>query len=60
MKNMFSLVSTYKLVLPEPTNSHNEESKSVLHRLCSPPTGKMGLLPAVQPVCMCVLTSSHQ
>ena len=29
-KNTFSLVATYKLVLPEPANSQNEESKSCM------------------------------
>ena len=50
MTNSFSPVSTYicKLVLPEPAISQNEESKRVLHGLCSPPTGKTGLLKAVQ------------
>ena len=48
MKTMFSLVSTYKLVLPEPANSQNEESKQVLHDLCSPPAGNTVLLQAVQ------------
>ena len=33
---------------PEPTNSQNDKSKQVLHGLCSPPTGKMALLQAVQ------------
>ena len=49
MKNKFSLVSTtYKLVLPEPTKSQNQESKRTLHCLCSPPAGKTALLQAVQ------------
>ena len=48
MKNTFSLVCTYKLVLSEPTNSQNEENKQFLHVLCSPPTSKMALLLAVQ------------
>ena len=33
----------YKLVLLESTNSQNEESKRVLHGLCSPPTCKTTL-----------------
>ena len=47
-KHIFSGVYVYKLVLPELTNSQNEESKQVLHGLCSPPTGKTALLQAVQ------------
>ena len=35
---------THKLVLPEPANSQNEDSKQFLHGLCSPPTGQMALL----------------
>ena len=38
----------YKLVLPEPASSQNEESKRFLHGLCSPRTGKTALLHAVQ------------
>ena len=48
MRNVFSRLYTYKLVLPEPAISQSEENKHVLHGLCSPPTGKMGLLQAVQ------------
>ena len=48
IKYVFSGLYIYKLVLPEPTNSQNEESKQVLHGLCSPPTGKTALLQAVQ------------
>ena len=45
MKNtLISGLYIYKLVLPEPTTSQNEESKQVLHGLCS----KTGLLQAVQ------------
>ena len=47
-KHIFSGVYIFKLVLPEPTNSQNEESKQVLPGLCSPPTGKTALLQAVQ------------
>ena len=47
-KQVFSGLYIYKLVLPEPTNSQNEESKQVLHGLCSPSTGKTVLLQAVQ------------
>ena len=46
--HVFSGVYIYNLVLPEPTNSQNEESKRVLHGLCSPSTGKTVLLQAVQ------------
>ena len=46
MKN--SGVYIYKLVLPEPINSQNEESKQFLHSLCSPPTGKTALLQVVK------------
>ena len=42
-KHVFYGVYICKLVLPEPTNSTNEESKQVLHHLCSPPTGKTAL-----------------
>ena len=35
-KHVFSALYIYKLVLPEPINSQNEESKQVLHLLCSP------------------------
>ena len=42
------LWSLHKLDLPEPANSQNEESKRVLHGLCSPPTGKTEFLQAVQ------------
>ena len=47
-KHIFSGLYIYKLVLHEPANSQNEESKQVLHHLCSPPTGKTDLLQAVQ------------
>ena len=47
-KHVFSGLYIYKLVLPEPANSQNEENKWFLHGLCSPPTGKMALLQAVQ------------
>ena len=47
-KHVFSALSLYKMVLPEPANSLNEENKWVLHGLCSPPTGNMALLQAVQ------------
>ena len=47
-KHIFSGLYIHKLVLPEPANSQNEESKRFLHGLCSPPTGKMALLQAVQ------------
>ena len=47
-KHIFSGLYIYKLVLPEPANSQNEENKWVLHGLCSPPTGKTTLLQAVQ------------
>ena len=47
-KHFFSGLYIYKPVLPEPANSQNEESKQVLHGLCSPPTGKTALLQAVQ------------
>ena len=47
-KHVFSGLFIYKLVLPEPANSQNEENKQVLHGLCSPPTGKTALLQAVQ------------
>ena len=39
-KHVFSGLCIYKLVLPEPANSKNEESKRLLHGLCSSPTGK--------------------
>ena len=39
-KHIFSGLYIYKLVLPEPANSLNEEKKRFLHGLCSPPTGK--------------------
>ena len=45
---VFSGVHIYNLVLPEPANSQNEESKQVLHCLCSPPTGETVLLQAVR------------
>ena len=49
MKNtFFSGLYIYKLVLPEPANSQNEESKQVRHRFCSPPTGNTALQQAVQ------------
>ena len=41
-KHVFSGVHIYKLVLPEPASSQNEESKGFLHGLCSPPTGNNG------------------
>ena len=47
-KQVFSGLYVFKLVLPESTNSQNEESKRVLHGLCNPPTGKKVLLQAVQ------------
>ena len=47
-KHVFYGVYICKLVLPEPTNSTNEESKQVLHHLCSPPTGKTALWWAVK------------
>ena len=47
-KHVFSGLYIYKLVLHEPANSQNEESKQVVHGLCSPPTGKTALLQAVQ------------
>ena len=47
-KHVFSGLYMYKLVLPEPANSQNEENKQFLHGLCSPPTGNMALLQAVQ------------
>ena len=47
-KHIFSGLYIYKLVLPEPANSQNEENKRFLHGLCSPPTGKTVLLQAVQ------------
>ena len=47
-KHVFSGLYIYKLVLPEPANSQNEENKRFLHGLCSPPTGKTALLQAVQ------------
>ena len=40
-KDIFFGLYKYKLFLPEPANSQNEENKRVLHGLCSPPTGKM-------------------
>ena len=47
-KHVFSGLYIYKLVLPEPANSQNEENKWFLHGLCSPPTGNTALLQAVQ------------
>ena len=47
-KHIFSGLYIYKLVLSEPTNCQSVESKQVLHCLWSPPTGKTGLLYAVQ------------
>ena len=47
-KHIFSGLSIYKLVLPEPANSQNEENKGFRHGLCSPSTGNMALLQAVQ------------
>ena len=47
-RRSFSGLYIYKLVLPEPTNSQNEENKQFLHGLCSPPTGNTALLQAVQ------------
>ena len=47
-KHVFSSLYIYKLVLPEPANSQNEESKRVLHGLCSLLTDKTALLQAVQ------------
>ena len=46
--HIFSGLYIYKLVLHEPTNSQNGENKQFLHSLCSPPTGNMALLHAVQ------------
>ena len=46
--HVFSGVYIYKLVLPEPAIPSNEENKRDLHGLCSPPTGNMELLQAVQ------------
>ena len=47
-KHVFSGLYIYKLVLPEPANSQNEESRRFLCGLCSPPTGKTELKQAVQ------------
>ena len=47
-KHVFSGLFIYKLVLPEPANSQNEENKWFLHGLCSPPTSKTVLQQAVQ------------
>ena len=47
-KHVFSGFYIYKLVLPESANSQNEESKRVLHGLCSPPTGNTERIQAVQ------------
>ena len=47
-KHVFSGLYIYKLDLPEPANSQNEERKRFLHGLCSSLSGKMGLLQAVQ------------
>ena len=47
-KHVFSRLYMYKLVLPEPANSQNEENKRFLHGLCSPPTSNLALLQAVQ------------
>ena len=47
-KHVFSGLYIYKLVLPEPANSQNEENKWFLHGLCSPPTGNKELQQAVQ------------
>ena len=47
-KYVFSGLYIYKVVFAEPANSQNEENKRFLHGLCSPPTGKMVLLQAVQ------------
>ena len=47
-KHIFSGLYIYKLVLPGPANSQNEENKWFLHGLCSPPTGNTALLQAVQ------------
>ena len=47
-KHVFSGLNIYKLVLPEPANSQNEENKQFLHGLCSPPTGNTVLLQAAQ------------
>ena len=47
-KHVFSGLYIYKLVLPEPASSQNEERKQFLHGLCSPLTGNTALLQAVQ------------
>ena len=47
-KHVFSGLYVYKLLLPEPANSQNDENKWFLHGLCSPPTGNMALLQAAQ------------
>ena len=46
-KQVFSGLYIYKLVLPEPANSPNEENKRFLHGFCGPPTSNMALLQAV-------------
>ena len=47
-KHIFSGLYIYKLVLPEPANSQNEQNKQFLYGLCSPPTGNTALLQAVK------------
>ena len=47
-KHVFSGLYIYKLVLPKPAKSQSEENKRILHGLCSPLTGKMALLQAIQ------------
>ena len=47
-KHIFSGLYIYEVVLSKPANSQNEKNKWLLHGLCSPPTGKMVLLQAVQ------------
>ena len=47
-KQVFSGLYIYKLVLPEPANSQNEENKRFLHGLCSPPTDETVLRQAAQ------------
>ena len=54
-KHVISGVYMYYLVLPEPA-TQNEEKERVLHRLCSPPTGKMVLLQAVRIRSFCYVT----
>ena len=58
-KTCFSGLFIYKLVLPQPANSQNEENKQFLHGLCSPPTGKTALLQAVQIQLLSLRNKSH-